>query len=94
MVEVYGTDDNLERLRRAQELGETKGGYSAIQIALAWLLHKALPLVPIVGARNQRELASCFQAVSIQLSPQEAAWLNLEDRDQNPLRSATSTNSA
>ncbi len=35
MVEVYCTDDNFERLRRASELGETKGGYSATQIALA-----------------------------------------------------------
>jgi aryl-alcohol dehydrogenase-like predicted oxidoreductase len=33
MLEVYGTEDNFERLRRAQELGRSKGGYSAVQVA-------------------------------------------------------------
>ena len=81
MVEVYGTDDNFERLRRAAELGETKGGYSATQIALAWLLHKPFPLLPIVGPHNRAELKSCFQAVSVQMTRQEAQWLNLEGED-------------
>ena len=39
LIEVYGTQENLERLRRARELGERLGGYSAVQVALAWLLH-------------------------------------------------------
>lgn len=80
MVEVYCTDDNFERLRRAAELGERKGGYSATQIALAWLLHKPFPLVPIVGPHNKEELKSCFQAVSVRMTRQETAWLNLEDK--------------
>ena len=80
MVEVYCTDDNFERLRRAAELGETKGGYSATQIALAWLLHKPFSLVPIVGAHNTSELKSCFRAVSIQMTQRETEWLNLEDK--------------
>ncbi|MDP6040622.1 MAG: aldo/keto reductase [Candidatus Latescibacteria bacterium] len=81
MVEVYGTDDNFERLRRAAELGERKGGYSATQIALAYLLYKPFPLVPIVGAHNKDELKSCFQAVSIQMTQQEIEWLNLAGKD-------------
>jgi aryl-alcohol dehydrogenase-like predicted oxidoreductase len=77
MVEVYGTEDNLERLRRARELGERLGGYSAVQVALAWLLHKPFPLLPIVGPRTRAELASCAAAVSIQLTKAQCAWLNL-----------------
>ena len=79
MIEVYGTDDNFERLRRATDLGAAKGRYSATQVALAWLLHRPFPLVPIVGPRNEQEVRSCFQAVSIQLTRREIEWLNLEN---------------
>lgn len=78
MAEVYCTDDNLERLRRAQELGMQKGGYSAVQIALAWLLHKPFPLIPIVGPHSKDELASCVEATSVELTDTEMKWLNLE----------------
>jgi aryl-alcohol dehydrogenase-like predicted oxidoreductase len=78
MVEVYGTPDNLERLRRARELGAALGGVSAIQIALAWLLHKPFPLLPVVGPRTPAELSLCVDACSIQLPPAQCAWLNLE----------------
>lgn len=79
MAEIYCTEDNFERLRRATEFGKEKGGYSAIEVALAWLLQKPFPLVPIVGPHNKKELQSCFQALSISMSPREAAWLNLEE---------------
>ncbi len=80
MIEIYGTDENFERLRRAKELGQRKGGYSATQIALAWLLHKPFPLIPIVGPHTREELRSCFEATSIKLSESEVKWLNLEAR--------------
>ena len=78
MLKVYGTDENFERLTRAKQLGEEKGGYTAVEIALAWLLHKPFPLVPVVGPRTQEELASCVQATSLSLTEQEIKWLNLE----------------
>jgi aryl-alcohol dehydrogenase-like predicted oxidoreductase len=53
------------------------GGYSAVQIALAWLLHKPFPRLPIVGPRNEAELLSCVEAASIQLTEAQCAWLNL-----------------
>ncbi len=80
MIEVYCTNDNFERLRRAQEFGKQKGGYSAVQIALAWLLHKPFPLIPIVGPHSKSELESCFQALALRLTELETAWLNLEDQ--------------
>ena len=78
MVEVYGTKENLERLRRAQELGEELGGYTSIQVALSWLLHKPFPLIPIVGPRNRAELASCVDATTIELTQAQCVWLNSE----------------
>ncbi len=76
MVEVYGTRDNLERLQRARELGEKLGGYSAVQIALAWLLHKPFPVVPVVGPRTRDELASCVRATEVRLTKDQCQWLS------------------
>lgn len=78
MLKVYGTDENFERLSRAKELGEQKGGYTAVEVALAYLLHKPFPLVPVVGPRTREELASCVKGTSLSLTESEIRWLNLE----------------
>ena len=75
VIEVYGSDANFARLERARQLGREKGGYSATQIALAWLLHQPLPLIPIIGPRNREELASSFAALELRLTPEETRWL-------------------
>lgn len=77
MIKVYCTDENFERLDRAKELGEKKGGYTAVEVALAWLLHKPFPIVPIVGPQEEDELASCVKALSLSLTESEIKWLNL-----------------
>lgn len=78
MIEVYFTDDNFKRLSRAKELGEKKG-YTAVEVALAWLLHKPFPIVPLVGPHTQEELASCVKATILSLTESECRWLNLEE---------------
>lgn len=78
MQRVYFSEENWERLRRARELGEQKGGYSAIQVALAWVLHQPFPTFPLVGPAIVPELQSCLQALELELTPEESAWLNLE----------------
>ena len=78
MIEVYCTDENFERLARAKELGERKGGYTAVETALSWLLHKPFPIVPIVGPHNREELTSCVNAIALSLTEYEMKWLNLE----------------
>ena len=80
MVRVYYNDANFDRLRRAQILAEQKG-CTAIQISLAYVLHQPFPTFPLVGPVNQEELASCLEALAIQLSPDEMRWLNLEVDD-------------
>ena len=78
MIRVYCTDENFERLRRAEKLGKDKGGYSAVQIALAWVLHRPLAVVPLVGPHTPEELDSCAAAAGIELTGQEARWLDLQ----------------
>ncbi len=76
VLEVYGSDANFARLERARRLGRDKGGYSATQVALAWLLHQPLPLLPIIGPRDRDELAASFDALSLRLTPEETRWLD------------------
>ena len=76
VLEVYGSDANFARLERARQLGRDKGGYSATQVALAWLLHQPLPLLPIIGPRDRDELAASFAALSLRLTPEETRWLD------------------
>lgn len=78
MARVYCTDENFERLRRAKELGERKGGYTAVQVSLAWVLHRPIRVVPLVGSHTKEEIASCVRALSIKLTKAESKWLNLE----------------
>jgi aryl-alcohol dehydrogenase-like predicted oxidoreductase len=79
MLDVYTTDANYERYRRAKQLGEEKGGYTAIEIALAWLLARPFPVIPIIGPHTSAELESCLRALEIELSETEQSWLNLAE---------------
>lgn len=78
MIEVYGTKENMERLRRTELLGREKGNVSAVQIALAWIMHQPVNVVPIIGPHTHEELIACWDALSIKLSDREIKWLNLE----------------
>lgn len=79
MIEVYCTNANYERLRRAEALGREKGGFSATQVALAWVLSRPFPIAPVVGPHTVDELESCVQALTLQLTPRECRWLDLEE---------------
>jgi 1-deoxyxylulose-5-phosphate synthase len=76
---VYYSSDNWERKRRAAELGRRKGGFTANQVALAWVLHQPFPTFALIGPRSVEELHSSLQALEVELSPEEAHWLNLEE---------------
>ena len=78
MLEVYCTDDNFGRLARAVDLG-VRRGYTAVEVALDWRLHKPYPIIPIVGPQTLDELQSCMKAVSLALTPAEARLLNGEE---------------
>ena len=75
MLEVYATPENLEHLRRAQALA-AQHGCTAMEIALAWVLHRPYPVLPIVGPRTVEELESCLRACEVTLSSDDAAWLD------------------
>ena len=68
---------NLHPLRRATELGEQKG-VGPIVIALAYVLSQPFPTVPLVGSASVAELHESLQALQIELTPEELAYLDLK----------------
>jgi aryl-alcohol dehydrogenase-like predicted oxidoreductase len=73
----FGSKANAERRRRAEELAERRG-VSANNVALAWVLAQPFPSLALIGPRSAGEIASTLPALSVALSPEEVAWLNLE----------------
>lgn len=79
MQRVYENAGNHERRRRAADLGTRKGGYSANQVALAWVLHQPFPTYALIGPRTLAELHDSLAALEIALTPEEVRWLNLDE---------------
>ncbi len=76
VTRVYFSPENWERLRRARELGGQRG-FSATEVALAWVLHQPFPVFPLIGPATVAELRSSTRALELELSPEEVAWLDL-----------------
>ena len=70
-------DDNLERRERARTLAKEKG-VEPTTIAVAYVLAQPFPVFPIIGPATMGETASSLEALGVAISPEEAAWLNLE----------------
>jgi aryl-alcohol dehydrogenase-like predicted oxidoreductase len=76
VAQVYYSDDNFERVRRAGELGREKGA-TALQIALAFVLCQPYPVVGLVGASTAGHLIEALGAVDIELTTDELRYLDL-----------------
>ncbi len=70
----YNTAENWARLERARALGQSKG-FSAIQVALSWVLCQPFPVYALVGPANEDELDSCVKALDLALSAEEVRQL-------------------
>ncbi len=73
----FGSDHNAERRRRAEELAASLG-VTAHNVALAWVLAQPFPSLALIGPRSPGEIASTVAALTVPLSPEQVAWLNLE----------------
>ncbi|WIB76542.1 aldo/keto reductase [Curtobacterium sp. MCPF17_002] len=78
LVRCYYSDENFERLRRARELGE-QYGVPATAIALAYVLNQPFPTFPLFGPRTIAEARSSMTGLSVDLTPEQVAWLDLRD---------------
>ncbi len=73
----YFCDNNLERLRRCEELAEEKG-CTVAQIALAWLFRQPLKVFALTSPTTQEQLMQSIEALDISLTPAESKWLDLK----------------
>lgn len=78
MHRVWGSEANLQRRSRAFELAQQLG-VSAIQIALAYVLHQPFPTFALIGPRTIGQLDDSIAASNITLTPEQVAWLDLRD---------------
>ncbi|ATG51690.1 oxidoreductase [Brachybacterium vulturis] len=76
LVRCYYSDDNFERLARAEELGRERG-VPATAIALAFVLHQKFPTFALFGPRSIAEMRSSTLGLGVELTEGELAWLDL-----------------
>ena len=76
VVNGYCHERNFARLDRARTLATAKG-ISVTQVAVAYAVHQCFDVHPIIGAANGEELAADVEALSIELTKAEVAWLDL-----------------
>ena len=74
---AYCHPENFERLRRAEKLA-SKRNATVSQVALAWLLKQKVNAFPIVSASTAGRIADNVKALELNLTDEEAKWLNLE----------------
>lgn len=78
VARVYQSTANAERLRRARQLGKDKG-FTANQVALAWVLHQPFPIYAVIGPETVDELHDSVDALELELTDDQARWLDLEE---------------
>jgi aryl-alcohol dehydrogenase-like predicted oxidoreductase len=71
---LYGREDDFTIARRVESLAQARGLPMA-QVALAWMLSKAVITAPIIGATQPHHLDDAVAALSVQLSPEEVQSL-------------------
>ncbi|GER86748.1 oxidoreductase [Dictyobacter vulcani] len=77
LVRCWYSQDNFQRLERVNELAH-KRGVLPITVALAYVLNQPFPTFPLIGPRQLSETRTSLPALTLDLSPEEVRWLNLE----------------
>ncbi|PWH05387.1 oxidoreductase [Brachybacterium endophyticum] len=78
LVRCYYSDANFERLERARTLGR-EFGVPPTAIALAYVLAQPFPTFPLFGPRSITEMRSSMEGLSVQLTAEQVAWLDLRE---------------
>jgi aryl-alcohol dehydrogenase-like predicted oxidoreductase len=73
-ISAYATEDNFERLDRAEQLAKDKG-LSLPQIALAYVTHQPMNMFALVGSQTADEFNMNLAAQELALTPDEIVWL-------------------
>jgi aryl-alcohol dehydrogenase-like predicted oxidoreductase len=77
LAECWYSEDNFQRQARVKELA-AKRGVSPINVALAYVLNQKFPTFALIGPRTLAETRTAWPGLTLELSPKELKWLNLE----------------
>jgi aryl-alcohol dehydrogenase-like predicted oxidoreductase len=77
LVRCWYSEDNFQRLERVNAMAK-EHGVLPINIALAYVLCQPFPTFPLIGPRLLAETRTSFPALTIELTPEDLRWLNLE----------------
>jgi aryl-alcohol dehydrogenase-like predicted oxidoreductase len=77
LVRCWYSEDNFQRLERVNAMAKERG-VLPINIALAYVLCQPFPTFPLIGPRLLAETRTSFPALTIELTPEDLRWLNLE----------------
>jgi aryl-alcohol dehydrogenase-like predicted oxidoreductase len=72
----YGSEENLQRLERCEKLAGDRN-LSIPQVALAYVLNQPLEVFPLVGCCAPEEFEANLEALDVDLTDEELAWLDL-----------------
>ena len=75
---VYGSPDNLERLRRCEKMAGEKG-CSVSTLALAWIFAGKLNTFAVMSTNSARRMEENIEALYLPLTEAERRYLNLEE---------------
>ncbi|MDP9496060.1 MAG: aldo/keto reductase [Actinomycetota bacterium] len=73
----YYSDENFERLRRAQEIAKAKNA-TGLQVALAFVLLQPFPVIGAIGPSSVSHLESALGALDVELTAEEMEYLDLK----------------
>jgi len=76
VTRVYYSEENFERLRRAQELAARKN-VTVAQIGLAYVLGQSFPVIALVGPTTLGTLDDALEALNVELNLEEMEYLDL-----------------
>jgi aryl-alcohol dehydrogenase-like predicted oxidoreductase len=79
---AYCHEPNFQRLERAALLA-AEMGVTVSKIALAYILNRKLNVFPIIGTGSHDNLRANLEVLSVKLSAETLAWLNLEREERS-----------
>src|SRR6202171_679148 len=76
MKEFLPEEQHATRIISAMKVGSEQVGRSMAQVALAWLRHQAVPVIPIIGARKVSQLQDNLASLDLELSAEQLKSLD------------------
>ncbi|MGA9356428.1 MAG: aldo/keto reductase [Terriglobales bacterium] len=70
------TGERTDRIVAALQKVSEQVGRSPAQVALAWLRYRAIPIIPIIGARRIAQLQDNLASLELSLTPDQVKALN------------------